>query len=149
MNNEIKDILKSYYDFWFGINSLYEKWAKAHDLTSNSLFVLYNIHEYPNECTQKMICEKQQFSKQTVNTILDSFEAKGYILKKVSCKDRRNKNILLTKAGQKYADKLLAELFHFEECALQNMGYNQCIELIKNNHAFLENLQNVLNNQKL
>lgn len=144
MSNEIKDEIKSYYDFWFGISAFYEKWAKSHGLTSNALFALYTIHEYPNQCTQRLICEKLLFPKQTVNTILETFEKKGYIRKKVADEDKRNKYILLTDEGRQYADEILSHLFHFEEHALLKMDSNERTTMIKNSHAFLKQLLQAL-----
>lgn len=108
MLDEIKENIRSYYDVYFGIGVIYERLAKAHGLTPSSLFVFYMVHEYPVQCTQHFIYEKLFYPKQTVNTILDSFEKKGYISKKISSYDKRNKNSLLTEAGQKYADSILS-----------------------------------------
>lgn len=140
MNAEIREAIKKYYDDYFSINALYESWAKARGLTSNTLFALYVIHEYPSQCTQRFICEKLLFPKQTVNTILDSFEKKGYIRKEVANDDKRTKYIRLTEEGQKYADGILADLLHFEEKALLNMAPDERASMINSNHAFLEQL---------
>lgn len=140
MNHDIKTDIRNYYSFWFGINALYEAWAKKHGLTSNALFTLYIIHESPTHCTQRFICERLLLPKQTVNTILDSFEKKGYITKKVMSEDRRNKHVLLTESGMEYTDRLLAELYHFEEQALLSMAPENRAGMIENSHLFLNRL---------
>ncbi|MDF2986181.1 MAG: MarR family transcriptional regulator [Eubacterium sp.] len=144
MLDEIKESIMSYYEVYFGIGAIYEKLAKAHGLTSSSLFVLHIIHEYPEQCTQHFICEKLLYPKQTVNTILDSFEKKGYILKKVSNYDKRNKTILLTEAGQKYADSILSNMLHLEEAAFMNMGADERKAMLNGERAFLDQLTRML-----
>lgn len=140
MNDELKPLLDSYYDFWFGITSFYETWAKNRGLTANALFSLYVIHENPSTCTQRLICEKLQLPKQTVNTILDLFEKKGYVLKKVLEQDRRNKRLNLTQSGKNYTDGLLKELYAFEKSALLNMQPLDRAALITSSHSFLKEL---------
>lgn len=140
MSNKLKSVMDSYYDYWFGITAFYERWAKERGLTANGLFALYVIHEHPMLCTQRLICEKLLLPKQTVNAILDSFEKKGYVLKKAVAEDRRNKHLLLTELGQNYTDGLLGELFELEERALVNMGPEQQTELLETSHLFLKQL---------
>lgn len=147
MDDEIKESIKSYYDFYFGLSSVYENWAKQHDLTVNSLFVLYTIQEYTNECTQSLICEKQFLPKQTVNTILDNLEKKGMIIKKISEEDKRTKFILFTQKGRIYAESLLMELYQFEEKAFKQMHHFQREAMIQNSHVFLKQLKDGLKSE--
>lgn len=140
MHDELKPVLDSYYDYWFGVSAFYETWAKKRGLTANSLFTLYVIHANSSSCTQRLICEKLQLPKQTVNAILDIFEKKGYVLKEVLEEDRRNKRLLLTSSGQVYTDGLLAELHSLEERALLNMQASDRAALIKSSHSFLNEL---------
>lgn len=139
MSNELKPVMDSYYDYWFGMSAFYESWAKKRGLTANGLFSLYVIHENP-ACTQRLICEKLLLPKQTVNTILESFEKKGYVLKKIVEEDRRNKHLILTPSGQSYTDELLSELFQFEERALLNMQPAERTALVASSHLFLKEL---------
>lgn len=140
MINDLKSVMDSYYEYWFGMSAFYETWARKRGLTANGLFALYVIHENPAHCTQRLICEKLLLPKQTVNTILESFEKKGYVLKKVVEEDRRNKHLILTPSGQSYTDELLAELFCFEARALQNMQSAERTQLLESSHLFLKQL---------
>jgi len=121
--NELREIIRTYYDVYFGFNAIYEKLAKMHGITASSLFVLYMIKEYPDQCTQRLICEKLCFPKQTVNTILDSFEKKGYILKKVSSYDKRNKNIFLQRL-----DRIIPKAFFRICCILKRRPFRICLQ---------------------
>ena len=144
LNNDIIQNIKNYYDVYWGINSIYENWAKHHDLTINSLFTLYLIYENPEHCTLSFLCEKLLFPKQTINTILDSFEDKGYLTRETSANDKRSKNILLTKAGGQYAASLLTELLNFEQEAFLQMSSAEREGMMNGNFAFYHNLKEAL-----
>ncbi len=88
--------MQPYYDIWFGLKHLYEQWAKRFDLTSHAMFVLYCIAQGEGRCTQKQICEQLLLPKQTVHTILNGFERKGWLVRQVMELDKRNKNLMLT-----------------------------------------------------
>lgn len=115
-----------------------------HGLTSNSLFVLYMLRKYPNQCTQHFICEKLYYPKQTVNAIFNTFIHLGYVEKVISKDDKRSKILSFTEVGEKYADEILNKLHQFEEEALLNMKEDERISMINTNHIFYEQLKNVL-----
>ena len=68
--------LKRFYLAWQRLNHVYEEYAKEHDLTYISMFVLQLIDD---GTTQKEICDTLYFPKQTVNKVILSFEKKGYV----------------------------------------------------------------------
>ena len=84
MHKELQRIRHGYYDLWFGTNAVYERWAKSHGLNNNLLLTLYLLKEFPNDCTQHLICEKLMLPKQTVNSILSGLEYKGFVEKIIS-----------------------------------------------------------------
>lgn len=145
MTNEIWESIRNYYDVYFGFNAIYEKLAKMHGITTSSLFVLYMIKEYPDQCTQRLICEKLCFPKQTVNTILDLLEKKKYILRKVSSYDKRSKNIFFTEAGRIFAESILSDMLYLEESAFSNLPPEERRAMLHGERAFLEQLTNALN----
>ena len=71
--------LQRYYALWKECTAMYEEWSKDQGLSSNGVFALYSFYESNGRCTQKMISEKWNIPKQTVNTILKDFQKKGYI----------------------------------------------------------------------
>ena len=117
----INDFIGEYYAVWFGMNGVYDMWAKKHGTTYNNLFVLYIIAESEEGCTSHEICEKLLLPKQTVGSILDGFERSGYIKKDTSEKDKRSKLLSLTEAGRVYADTLLGKLYLFEQQAFKDV----------------------------
>ena len=140
MQISIKDDIKKYYDLWFSINAIYEKWAKAHGITSNTLFIYYIINEYSGSCTQHSICEKLQLPKQTVNTILQVIEKNGYIKKVPTQKDKRSKAILFTDLGKQYIERIMRELYSFEEFAFSKMDSIQRTNMLESNNNLVKNL---------
>lgn len=140
-SNDILNSIKSYYDVYWGINSIYEQWARKHGLTINSLFTLSIIQDSCGQCTSRLLCEKLLLPKQTVNTILDSLEKKGYIMRETAADDKRSKNIVFTENGREYAAPLLADLLEFEQEAFRNMTAEERDWMIQGNYAFYHSLK--------
>ena len=146
---EMKQYIKSYYDFWFGTTNLYENWAKKYGLTNISLFVLETIYDLNGRCTAKDICERLLFPKQTVNSILKRFTESGWIVLQIAQQDKRNKVISLTPAGMRYADDILEKLYRLEEKAMQKLSTQEREEMKKQNAKFLHMLQQAMEEQML
>lgn len=111
--------IKLYTTLWRESNTLYEDWAKKYDLSYYELLVLLSLSESDGICRQKDICCQWTLPKQTVNTILKNFTKRSWVTLIPSPEDRRNKDISLTEAGKKVADKT-AKALHSHECAVLN-----------------------------
>lgn len=144
MHQELQQIRRGYYDLWFGTNAVYERWAKTHGLNNNLLLTLYLLKEYPQDCTQHLICEKLMLPKQTVNSILTGLTEKGLVRKIISPTDKRAKLLTFTEQGAAYADKLLQQMDNFEERALKRMTAKQRKELMTGGLAWMRALHAAL-----
>ena len=144
MTDDIRKSIHSYYDVYFGIGAIYERFAKAHDITSTAMFVLFMVKEFSSACTQRFICDKLMYPKQTVNTILDAFEKQGYITKQIAPTDKRSKYILLTDAGHAYADRMIYDMQQLEETAFTGMRTDQRHGMRDGEQAFLEQLSRAM-----
>lgn len=138
------DELKEYYRSYFEIGYVYDQWAQFNNITSNTLFVIYILFEFPDLCTQRFICNKLFLPKQTVNSILDTLENKGYISKKASPLDKREKVLSLTKTGVDYAHDILFALYQFEENAFASMDEKERKGMIEGNAAYCNQLSQQL-----
>ena len=70
--------LEKYYNLWQETTILYERWARLHGLTYNSLTVLIAVADRRRgTCTQKSICREWALPKQTVNTILKDLKSRA------------------------------------------------------------------------
>jgi DNA-binding MarR family transcriptional regulator len=130
--NEIIEQISIYYKSWFKINNIYHAWSRKHGIQDTVLFVLYVINETPPYCTQNEICDKLILPKQTVSLILSDLEKKEYILRKLNPQDRRNKIVMFTEQGSKYAKDILEELKEVEVEAFSSISQDQRRAMIEN-----------------
>lgn len=108
--------LKRFYLSWQKLNYVYEEYAKEHDLTYISMFVLQLID---NGTTQKEICDTLYFPKQTVNKVILSFEKKGYVTLVENPDDRRARSIMLTEKGRAFQRQVIS---HIEKAELETFA---------------------------
>ena len=109
-NEEIKKYIEIYYDFFYTSTRFYYKFAKKYDMSDISLFTLHAIYSNDKECIQNNLAEKLALPKQTVCSILDNFEKKGYVKREINPKDKRNRLISLTKKGIEFAKPIIEGL---------------------------------------
>lgn len=114
----LKNQLAKFNHLTQGIEKVYEDYAKSVGLTYMSLTVLQIICYAEKPCTQKEICLQSHYNKQIVNAIVRGFFDKGYIRFEEVPDDRRNKYVLLTESGKKFADEILQPLWEIEKKAL-------------------------------
>ncbi|MBS4763352.1 MAG: MarR family transcriptional regulator, partial [Brachyspira sp.] len=91
------------------ISLFYYKFAKQYGISDIALFTL-NIIYNSKECIQNNLAEKLALPKQTVCSILDNFEKKGYVKREINPKDKRNRLISLTKKGIEFAKPIIEGL---------------------------------------
>lgn len=109
-NEELKKYIEIYYDFFYTSTRFYYKFAKKYDMSDISLFTLHAIYSNDKECIQNNLAEKLALPKQTVCSILDNFEKKGYVKREINPKDKRNRLISLTKKGIEFAKPIIEGL---------------------------------------
>lgn len=109
-NEEIKKYIEIYYDFFYTSTRFYYKFAKKYDMSDISLFTLHAIYSNNKECIQNDLAEKLALPKQTVCSILDNFEKKGYVKREINPKDKRNRLISLTEKGIEFAKPIIEGL---------------------------------------
>ena len=140
----IETARKSYYDYWYGMTKIYEDWAQKYHMSGNSMFILQIIWEYSGKVTQKDICEALLLPKQTVNSILKTYEKSKWVSFEALESDRRNKAVFLTEAGEKVCSEIFPKLIGMEEKAMEQMGADQCRKMTEYNNHFLEILKGLM-----
>ena len=133
----IKELMDRYFDFLFGINALYDEWARWKGLTINSLFTLVLLYQAQDGCTQQQIADKLQQHKQTVSALLDRMEERGYICRLTRENDRRSKTVILTEEGRALAGGLMESMTAFETDVLEGMPPAEREGLINGSERFL------------
>ena len=137
-NTDFMEQLDRYYSVWQEYNYVYEEWAKAHGMSVNSLLLLSAIHEGGKDCTQRKISQRWMIPKQTINMILKEFARKGLVELFPMQKDKRNKLIRFTQAGDEYADAIISRLRKVELYAIEEMGMERMKQLNDNMALFAE-----------
>lgn len=128
--SKIDGQIKAFCDGLHGMNSVYEDYARSLNVPYTTLYILTLITQM-EECTQKAICEHTFLPKQTVNNVITAFYKQGFVELRELPADRRNKTIHLTKAGQKYADKVIPPIHQAEREAMAGLTDEQRDSLIE------------------
>ena len=100
------------------INCCYAVCAQTSDLKENELMILYALADGV-PYSQKQISDEWGIPRTTVNTIIKDWEKKGLVFLSSIPGKRREMNILLTKAGQELADRVLNKVFEMENTAMR------------------------------
>lgn len=106
IQSEVEQQMQLFFRLMQSMDTIYEDYAHTHALTYMSLYVLETI--YANRaCTQTCICEQTLYPKQTVNMVVRSFVAKGWVQLEPNPDDGRSKLIRLTPAGMAQAEQII------------------------------------------
>ena len=105
-----------FYDFGralYHVDSCYDEFAKQSNVSSALLWVLYALND-GNSHTQIEISNDWELPKTTVNTVIKEIQKNGYVNLIPIKGKRREKSMVLTENGKKYADMVLADLYKKE-----------------------------------
>lgn len=98
------------------IDGLYGLFAKRLGTNGNHLALFYALDDGKPH-SQKQICDEWLIPRTTINTIVREYVEKGYIAL-LHTDHSREKRILLTDSGRKYAQQLLQKIYNAEESAM-------------------------------
>lgn len=98
------------------IDGVYYLFGKNYGVNENTLAFLYALAD-GNPHSQKEICEEWIIPRTTINSIVKTMLKDGYIAfgKEQHAKE---KALVLTDRGRKYADRFLTDIFSAEEKAI-------------------------------
>lgn len=131
MNDTLnEDSVARFTEKWQLLGRVHEEYAKSRGLTLMSFMVLKIIYTNTDCCTQKLICEQSLYTKQSVNVIIKTFWKQGYVVLREDETDRRNKRIIFTEKGQRYADETIGEFFAVEKEAMEHLSGEQWEQLV-------------------
>ena len=141
MDGQINELVNAYCRLRDRQRAVYERCAKAHNLTVNELFVLDILWFSPEGCTQTGICERLSVNKQTIAAITGRFLKKGYIFFEEVADDRRNKLVRFTQKGREYAEAIIPPAAEAENIAMAQLGLGKLAELISLTASLTENME--------
>ncbi len=145
VSKEINDLVNQYCRLRDRQYAVYHKCAKQNGLSTNELFVLDILWFAKNGITQKEICERMSANKQTIASIVNKFNNKGYVEFIEVKEDRRNKPIKLTESGLKYVKQVIPPAADAENLAMVNLGIENIKQLVKLTTALAENMEDEFN----
>ncbi len=137
MKNLIREQVEKVNSAVSRINSLYGRWSKKYGLNYSSLMVICAM-ENTCGCNQKYICDKWMLPKQTVNTVLSDFKARGYVTFSTDPNDKREKIVRYTEDGQRFSDSVLSKLHIAEERAFAKLGNELRAHYVRANDMFCD-----------
>ena len=114
MDNIQNELVKEFMD----IDDAYEAYAQKKGLNYLSLLVLEEIYESEDGITQIEISRKMHYPKQSVNLVVKDFLEKGYVVLKEVKENRKNKMVMFSKKGRKYAESILLPMYQKEDLVL-------------------------------
>ena len=138
---KIEEQIKLYTVLWRETMLIYENWAQRHGFSYCELLVILSLSEAERPCIQKEICRQWQIPKQTVNTILKSFEMNKWITMESLKEDRRNREIKLTEMGEDCIKTVTDKLQKCEKAVWKKMGSIQTQALLKSTKMYNEILR--------
>ena len=129
------------------IRGAYAAWTRENQLKYHEMLILYSLQEL-SRCTQKQICDQYLLPKQTVNNIITTLRAQGYLHLLPNEADRRGKYVELTASGRRYAARTLAALRAAEQQAVLRMGADELRRMTDMTLCYGQILETVLTDAK-
>ena len=129
--NTLHKITKQYTRIQNDQLSLYEQYARQHGINGKALSILLWIYYSQSGITQKRLADETYSSKQVINSVINGLKEKAFIYFVDSTRDKREKVVRLTLAGEHYCATLLDPLEQAEMNAMATLSNEQQIQLIE------------------
>lgn len=118
--NELSKINELYSE-WSKSIVLYTQWADKYKIGYPELIVLYALKTM-NGVTQKAITEAFGLLKPTVSTVVRDLKKRNLIVLEPCKNDKREKLVIFTEDGSRYADKIIQPLLKVENSIGRKIG---------------------------
>ncbi len=123
---------------------VYRKWAKRHNVNYHEMLIFYSLNEESN-CTQMDICNHYALPKQTVNNIISTLNAQGYIDFEQQKSNRKAKYLRITESGKVYSERYMELLRKSESEAVNIVGLKDLQDTIRKLKEYVCILDSSLN----
>lgn len=111
------------------IDSIYTDFIKKSGISHSEFWILLMVYEGVRG--QKVISEELFWSKQTVNSACSKLQSRGLISLELSAKNKKEKEIVLTQAGQEFSDMYVKSLYKAEDVIWEKFSEEERIAIIK------------------
>ena len=127
----------------------YHKLASYYKLSDSSFWILYELYENKEGCTQKELYTEWCLNKQTINSSVKYLTKKGYIALENLDNSKKFKKLKLTEEGRKLAKNTIGKVMKLEERVFENIDENEIDRVInffkKQTTAFKNEVKEVIN----
>lgn len=111
------------------IDSIYTNSIKKSGISHSEFWILLMLYEGVKN--QKAICEELFWSKQTVNSACGKLQERGFITLEFSEKNKKEKEIVLTKEGKTFSNRYVKSLYDAEDFIWERFSQDEKTAIIK------------------
>jgi len=141
-SQDSRRILLQFNGLWKEMDEIYHLLARHYGLSDCALWILYILRESEDIHTQRKICEQLSLSKQTVNSALKKLEVDGYIKLEALAGSQKNKQVLLTDAGLRFAEQTVDHILIMETNAFESFPIEERVVFLRLLKKYVIQLQN-------
>ena len=106
-------------------NIIFTKWCKKNNISYVGANLLLSIKDSNGKSEPTKLSEELLIPKQSITSMLDKLEKKGYILRTNTAKNRRKINISLTDCGKKIVQTIQEAFIVTEEEILKHLKQDE------------------------
>ncbi len=108
----------------------YHKLASYYKLSDSSFWILYELYQNKNGCTQKELYTDWYLNKQTINSSVKYLINKKYIMVEYLDNNKKSKRLKLTNKGKKMAKNTVGRVMRLETKVFKDIDENEMDRVI-------------------
>lgn len=108
----------------------YHQFAKYSGLSDTAFWIICAVQDEKETYIQKDLCHMWSYSKQTINSALKKLEENNLIELVLTPKNKKDKRVILTSAGEKIAKEMVIPLMKAEKQAFGNLTKEERKQLL-------------------
>lgn len=146
MSSKINQDWKAICKYMNDLEWQYHLLAKYYGLSDSSFWVLYELYENKEGCTQKDLCDDWALNKQTINSAVKGLIKDGYVVLEDSEDSKKTKMLRLTEEGRNIAKNTVGKAMNLEKRAFKNINENEMTKVVRFFEKQTLALKNEVNN---
>lgn len=139
MGQEVLDAFWKSNDRIYNENTLlYHRLARACGLPDCAFWLLYTLRSEEAPLTQTQLSEQLSLPKQTVNSALKKLVEAGYLRLEAADGNLKNKQVLVTEAGDAFLRRTVDRVFGMENAAVSHLSGEERAALLDLSQKLLD-----------
>ena len=139
MGQEVLDAFWKSNDRIYNENPLlYHRLARACGLPDCAFWLLYTLRSEEAPLTQTQLSEQLSLPKQTVNSALKKLVEAGYLRLEAADGNLKNKQVLVTEAGDAFLRRTVDRVFDMENAAVSHLSGEERAALLDLSQKLLD-----------